>query len=133
MPGAERDLSDLTKVTLEREYDSDLFLEHAPAESLFRKFGNLLTKNGLFWLCFIFPVGAATIYYTFISADMYVSEARFIVRSSSIAPRLNSGSNNIGQVTTMVRTNDDTQSVNAYISSRDSLDRLIRENNFLDV
>jgi capsular polysaccharide transport system permease protein len=122
----------MADLILEKEYDSLEHLEFVPKKRGFRKLLSLLGRHSLFVLCFILPTAVTSTYYLFIAADMYVSEARFIVRSTSIAPRLGSG-NNIGQMTTMVRTNDDTQSVNAYIYSRDSLDRLIRENGFLAV
>lgn len=98
---------------------------------------NVMVKFGkahlLFIAFFVLPVSLASTYYLFLAANMYVSEARFIVRSSSISPRLGGASGNMGQVTTLVRTSDDTQSVNAYISSRDALDRLIQKNNFLEI
>ena len=87
----------------------------------------------LFVVFFIIPVTLAAVYYLFIACDMYVSEARFIVRSSSIAPMLGVAGGNTGQVASLVRTTEDTQSVNAYLCSRDAMERLISDNNFLQI
>ena len=78
------------------------------------------------------PVLLATIYYGLIAADIYVSEARFVVRSVS-------GPTDLGGLSTLLnskvfaRANDDTQSVNEYITSRDAIDRLIREEQLLEI
>ena len=108
------------------------FAQYKPANGRWHQTKDLIRSNILFVICVVLPVCVVATYYIFIAADMYVSEARFIVRSSSISPRLG-GAASVGQVSTLVRTNDDTQSVNAYIASRDALDRLISEDNLLDV
>jgi capsular polysaccharide transport system permease protein len=110
------------------------YAEYLPSKGgLLKRLFALGQKHLLFIICFVLPVSVVSCYYLFVAADMYVSEARFVVRSSSISPRLGGTNANLGQVTTLVRTNDDTQSVNAYISSRDALNRLIEENGFLEM
>ncbi len=134
MPVAERKLVHVMNLSLrEEEKDSPLAYPYMPRSSRWNRFLAQCEKHILFIICFVLPLSLATSYYIFIAAGMYVSEARFIVRSSSISPRLGGAGGNMGQVTTLVRTNDDTQSVNAYISSRDALARLIRENGFLEI
>ena len=91
------------------------------------------SANLLFIFCFAVPVMLTAIYYLFDASSMYISESRFIVRSSVISPRLGVAGSNVGQVSNLVRTNDDTQSVNAYLFSRDAMERLIRENQFLEL
>jgi capsular polysaccharide transport system permease protein len=131
MSVAEQNVPYLSKLILQ-EGGQVQVEEYMPRRRLKDRLVPLVRKNVIFLLCFITPVTLASVYYLFIAADMYISEARFIVRSSSISPRLG-GTSGIGQVTTLVRTNDDTQSVNAYISSRDAMERLVREDNLLQI
>lgn len=78
----------------------------------------------------ILPMMLATVYYMLIASDMYETEVRFVVRSAS-------GSGGLGSITSVVptstfsRANDDTHSVNAYIVSRDAVERLVVENDLL--
>jgi capsular polysaccharide transport system permease protein len=133
MTVSERHLSTLLKLHLQdadsRERSADASDNKA---AYWERIGRKAKENWLFLICFVLPVAITACYQIGIAAPMFVSEAKFIVRSSSISPRLGAGGN-MGQVSSLVRTNDDTQSVNAYISSRVALDRLIAENGFLDI
>lgn len=90
-------------------------------------------KRAVFLLFFALPVALSGTYYLVLAAPMYVSEAKFIVRTSAATPRLGSLNGGIGQVTTLIRANDDTQTVNAYITSRDALRRLVKEDDLLAI
>jgi capsular polysaccharide transport system permease protein len=133
MTVSERHLPTVLKLHLQdadsRERSADANENKA---AYWERIGSKAKENWLFLICFVLPVAIAACYQIGIAAPMFVSEAKFIVRSSSISPRLGAGGN-MGQVSSLVRTNDDTQSVNAYISSRVALDRLIAENRFLDI
>ena len=76
----------------------------------------------------------ALIYYAFIAAPIYVSEARFVVRSAASAPGMLSGSYNVAsQLSVMARADADTQSVNAYLASRFVVDELIKQDGLLPI
>lgn len=84
-----------------------------------------------YWLLFVvLPAMVAAFYFTFIAADIYVSEAKYIVRmpaDKSAAGQLG------GLVQSMSTTNasDDTQAINTFFISRDAM-RYLRENAGLD-
>lgn len=84
-----------------------------------------------YWLIFVVvPTFIAALYFTFIAADIYVAEAKYIVRmpaDKSAAGQLG------GLVQSMGTTNasDDTQAINTFFVSRDAM-RYLRENAGLD-
>lgn len=89
-------------------------------------------RNWMLIFVVIVPMTLATVYYLFIAADIYETEARFVVRSASAT----SGLGSIGAVlpsASIGRSSDDTHSVNAYMVSRDSVDRLVKETGFLQM
>ena len=96
---------------------------------------SFLRRNKLAVLTIILPVTCVTFYYMLIAADIYVSEAHFIVRSKSTSSMTNALADTsvLQPLSSMSASNDDTQSVNDYLSSRDVMERLIREANLLDV
>lgn len=76
-------------------------------------------KHKLFWLTVALPTFLAIIYFGFIASDVYISEARFVVRSqerqtASPLGLLLKGSG-------FVRSQDDSYTVQDYILSRDAL------------
>jgi len=85
-------------------------------------------RYGLFLITVVAPVAAAAIYFFFFAAPLYYSEAHFIVRSSA-------SSNNGGGVAAVIenqglsRANDETYAVDDYITSRDVVDLLVRNDN----
>jgi capsular polysaccharide transport system permease protein len=69
------------------------------------------------------PTMAGGVYYAFIATGRYLSEAHFVVRTASKSPGLGS----LGAVLQMVgftRAEDDTYSVQDYISSREGMEKL---------
>ena len=85
--------------------------------------GQFLRRRGLlFAVTVAIPTVLAIIYYVFIAADIYVSEARFVVRSPQrqAATGLGEFMQRVGFTTSQ----DDAYSVRDYILSRDALRRL---------
>lgn len=78
----------------------------------------------LFWLTVVLPTLVAILYFGFIAADIYISEARFVVRS----PERQTASP-LGMLlkgTGFTRSQDDSYTVQDFILSRDAL-RLLDE------
>lgn len=97
-----------------------------PAEAyirLVRKRAHL-TKI-LLWVTVIIPTCAAAIFYCFIAAPRYVSEARFIVRSVS-APQI-TGLDVLFRSIGIAKTADDAYIIEKYLTSRDALNDLIEQ------
>jgi capsular polysaccharide transport system permease protein len=79
-------------------------------------------KHKLFWLTVVIPTFIAIIYFGFIAADVYISEARFVVRSPE-----RQTATPLGQLlkgSGFVRSQDDSYTVQDYILSRDALQAL---------
>ncbi|MBT9486704.1 MAG: hypothetical protein IV093_04260 [Rubrivivax sp.] len=68
------------------------------------------------------PTVLATAYYGLIASDVYISEARFVVRSPQRPSQTGLGA--LLQGTVLSRSQDDTYSVHDYIRSRDALREL---------
>jgi len=96
---------------------------------------SFLRRHTLAVLTVIVPAICATFYYGFIASDIYVSEAHFIVRSKSTTSRMGglSDTSILQPLSTMSASNDDTQAVNKYFSSRDVMERLIRDASLLEL
>ncbi|MBX9926763.1 MAG: capsule biosynthesis protein [Hyphomicrobiaceae bacterium] len=77
------------------------------------------------------PMAILAIYLALIASHVYESEAHFVVRSASGSSGLGSIAGAV-QTTSFSRANDDTHSVNAYIMSRDAVERLTVENGLLE-
>lgn len=73
-------------------------------------------------LFMVLPTVLAAIYFFFIAADMYASEARFIVRSPSRAP--STGVSGFLQSSGITRAQDDVYSVQDFATSRDAISAL---------
>ncbi|GCB06399.1 capsule polysaccharide export protein [Ralstonia sp. SET104] len=87
--------------------------------------------NRLFLGTVVVPTVLATLYFGVVASDVYVSEARFVVRS----PQRQSQTSTLGallQGTSFSRAQDDTYAVIDYIQSRDALAELNRGNYILD-
>lgn len=78
--------------------------------------------NIWFWLIVVIPASFAALYYFFIASDLYMSEARFIVRSERGAPDTMLGT--LLQGTSYERSSDDAYAVESFISSRDAVRKL---------
>lgn len=106
--------------------------EETGGERLFARVAALLHDHVLVALLIGLPTLLATLYYLLIATNIYVSEAQFVVRSAG-------GTSGLGAISSLVkasslmRSGDDTFAVNAYMTSRGAIDRLIREEGLLDI
>jgi len=82
--------------------------------------------NPWFWAIVGLPTLAAGVYYFAIASDLYLSEAKFIVRSPKQVQSSSIGA--LIQSTGLARAVDDTAVVEDFIMSRDAVRRLEREN-----
>lgn len=83
---------------------------------LLRRFGPI------FWLTVALPTLVATVYYGLIASDVYISEARFVVRSPE-----RTGPTGLSALLAgagISRSQDDTYTVQSYVLSRDALREL---------
>jgi len=88
-------------------------------------------EHKLFMVTVVIPVFLAAIYLFFIASDRYVSEARFIVRSSSASPM--DGIASLVSTQGLSRANDETFAVNEYLTSRDAAELLLAKNNLAEI
>ncbi|MDR3494360.1 MAG: hypothetical protein P4L82_07135 [Ancalomicrobiaceae bacterium] len=81
-------------------------------------------RNALFIVFFLLPVALAVLYFGVLAANVYVAEAKFIVRSSrSDSSPLAA----LAQGQGMSRAVDETYAVTEFILSRDAVARLVRD------
>jgi capsular polysaccharide transport system permease protein len=92
---------------------------------LFRSF------NPWLWGIVGLPTLIAGVYYFAIASDLYLSEAKFIVRSPKQVQA--SGIGALLQSTGLSRAEDDTAAVQDFITSRDAVRKLERKNDLRDV
>jgi len=78
--------------------------------------------NAIFVFTVLVPTALAVVYYGLIASDVYISEARFVVRNPQRASQSSLGS--LLQGTGFTRSQDDTYSVHDYMRSRDALREL---------
>ncbi|MFB9948280.1 capsule biosynthesis protein [Rhizobium puerariae] len=108
-------------------------LDKAPGEQAasWRRALRWLRGNLLLLLMVVLPGLAAGGYYAFISADQYVSETQFVVRSPNRnATGLLSG---LLQSTGFVRAQDDSYIVSEFMLSRAAVDQLVEHNALKDI
>ena len=91
-------------------------------------FGSL---NIWFWAIVGLPTLVAGVYYFAIASDLYLSEAKFIVRSPKQVQTSSIGA--LIQSTGLARAVDDTAVVEDFIMSRDAVRRLERQNDLREV
>ena len=82
-------------------------------------------RHLMFIILVALPMGLATLYFGVIAADQYVSETRFIVRSSASDDAGNLAA--LMQNQKLSRAVDETYAVNEYVVSRDAVDLLVRD------
>lgn len=82
-------------------------------------------RHLMFIILVALPMGLATLYFGVIAADQYVSETRFIVRSSASDDAGNLAA--LMQNQKLSRAVDETYAVNEYVVSRDAVDLLVRK------
>ena len=97
-------------------------LRKQPEGRVKRILSRIARISPLFLLCVAAPTLVATVYFGFIASDVYISESRFIVRSSQRQTTSSLGAflQNVG----LSRAQDDTYSVHDFMMSRDALHRL---------
>src|SRR5580704_7512508 len=98
------------------------------AARLRRLFGSF---NPWFWGIVGLPTLVAGVYYFAIASDLYLSEAKFIVRSPKQVQA--SGIGTLLQSTGLARAEDDTAAVQDFITSRDVVRKLEQKNNLREV
>ncbi len=107
----------------------------APLKSrLLRAIGPLI-RYPLLVLIVGVPLTLTLIYECFIASDIYVSEAHFMVRSKAISASLSglSATSALNPLSSMSTSNDYTEAINDYLSSRDLIELLIKEDGFKEV
>ncbi len=81
-------------------------------------------------LLLVLPISIAGIYYGLLLSDQYVSETRFVIRST-VSSGLG-GMNLMSQTQGLARTEDDAHLVNEFLKSRDAVLLLAKENGLRD-
>ncbi len=90
-----------------------------------RRFFGWFARNPLFLLTVLLPTGLAIAYFGYLAPDVYVSEARFVIRSPQAKAPVGLGA--ILQGSTLSRSHDDTDTVHDFITSRDALKALLEK------
>ncbi|PWR19556.1 capsule biosynthesis protein [Zavarzinia compransoris] len=83
------------------------------------KFSHFIIRNLWFILIVVLPTFGATVYYTAIASDIYLSEAKYIVRSPNRTQL--SALSSVLQGSGLVKAQDDTYAVNDFLQSRDAV------------
>lgn len=89
------------------------------SRTIFTSLGISWQTHRLFWITVVFPTVAAILYFGLVASDVFISEARFVVRS----PERQTASP-LGMLlkgTGFTRAQDDSYTVQDYILSRDAL------------
>src|SRR5439155_2763714 len=86
----------------------------------------LRSLNIWFWAIVGLPTLLAGVYYFAIASDLYLSEAKFIVRSPKQAQTNTIGS--LLQSTGLARAEEDTAAVQEFLTSRDAVRKLEQQN-----
>jgi capsular polysaccharide transport system permease protein len=86
----------------------------------------LRSLNIWFWAIVGLPTLIAGVYFFAIASDLYLSEAKFLVRGPSRAP--NNAISAMFSSSAVAMTSEDTHAVHQYLTSRDAVRRLEREN-----
>jgi capsular polysaccharide transport system permease protein len=107
----------------------------APYRSTRTRIYDFLAARLLLLLCVVIPVLFTTIYEYCIAADIFMSEAHFLVRSRAMANGLNglSETSSLQPLSSMSQSNDLTNAVNDYMASRDLIQTLLRSNKLLEL
>ena len=96
---------------------------------------SLLGRYPLAVLIIGVPLLLTIIYEVFIASDIYVSEAHFVVKSKAMASSTASlsSSSSLSALSSMSQTNDYTQAVIDYLSSRSAIEVMIKKDGLLEV
>jgi capsular polysaccharide transport system permease protein len=109
--------------SLARAVTADIGVRPRAAGRILQLFRSL---NPWFWAIVGLPTLVAGVYYFAIASDLYLSEAKFIVRSPKQVQTSSIGA--LIQSTGLARAVDDTAVVEDFIMSRDAVRRLEQEN-----
>lgn len=93
------------------------------------RLSSAVRRNILFVFLLVLPILSATIYYALLLSDQYVSETRFVIRTT-----VNSGLSGLTFMTQsqgLARTEDDAHLVNEFLKSRDAVMLLAKEDGLL--
>ena len=95
------------------------------------RLSSFFRRHLLFIAVFVLPVAMAAVYLFLIATPRYASDARFIVRSTapSTADTLQMALQSGGATMAV----DDSYAVNVYLTSRDVLDRLVKNDNLREI
>lgn len=84
---------------------------------------SFMRRYGVFIFCFVLPVLTSIVYFGFIASSQFVSEARFMVRTSSSAEAGNIAA--FMQDQRISRASDETFAVKEYLTSRDAMQHVL--------
>lgn len=107
----------------EQAHSQDVSVRPAPGQ----KFLNNIRRHRWFMLFVVLPSLLATIYYGFIASDIYVSEARFVIKSPNRQQSQVSSFANLIQTTGLSEGQQQTHEVIDYLRSRDALSDLSKK------
>lgn len=101
--------------------DPSAVVAHSAAPAWLR----LVRRHLLFLVAVVVPAIASALYYGVIASDVYLSEARFVVRTPQKAPPAGIGA--LLQTAGIARAQDESYSIGDFMLSRDALQALERE------
>jgi capsular polysaccharide transport system permease protein len=119
------------QVTIRRLASGQVAPPEPASLAIWTRFADFIRRRPWFALTVIAPTLVAVLYYGVIASDVYVSEAQFIIRSTNKASTNALGS--FLQTVGLVRSQDDTFSVQTFIMSRDAVRQLEERNNLRGV
>lgn len=102
--------------------ESPSVLREEPRGRIKRLLSRIFRTSPLFLVCVVAPTTISAVYFGLMASDVYISESRFVVRSSQRQTMTSLGAflQNVG----LSRAQDDTYSVHDFMMSRDALHRL---------
>jgi capsular polysaccharide transport system permease protein len=92
--------------------------------------------NRIFFLCVVvLPTFFSVLYFGLIAANQYTSEARYIVRTASSTATFNplGSMSPVSPLQTMAKAADDTNAVNEYLTSRDVVAALLKDDHLRQI
>lgn len=84
-----------------------------------RRFFGWFGRNPLFFVAVLLPTSLSIAYFVYLAPDVYVSEARFVIRSPQAKAPTGLGA--LMQGNSITRSHDDTYTVHDFMQSRDAL------------
>lgn len=96
-----------------------------------QKIAQWLKRNWLFTTIFILPTVICAFYVTFLASDIYVSEAKYVVRTPADSAAAGNPLSGIVQSTGISKSTDDAHAINTFLISRDAME-ILRQQTGLD-